>query len=332
MISIVIPLYNKAHTIVHTLNAVFKQEYQDFEVIIVNDGSTDNGVDVIRQNFVDKRIRIFYQENQGVSVARNRGIEEARNEYVALLDGDDEWHPDYLQIMTGHIKNNPQCGLFLCAFIAQRLSFRSYIIPKGYENYQGEINLFHNVSLFGQTSGTILKKSVFGRTHRYIPRMIRHEDYLLIQAMALSAPVFYCGIPLNKYNGGIPGQVTQEVDSPRVRASKLMYYDLSVKDSMESCAKGNKALDAYLRYFLLHDVKRQLLLRENEKVCDFIHGLSPQARKKLLYPCELYLIKYYPNVAVFYINLKKCIWLLKGLPMWGRKCNLNKINSKYLNW
>ena len=53
MISIVIPLYNKAHTIVHTLNAVFKQEYQDFEVIIVDDGSTDNGVGIIQQHFHD---------------------------------------------------------------------------------------------------------------------------------------------------------------------------------------------------------------------------------------------------------------------------------------
>lgn len=88
MISIVIPLYNKAHTIVHTLNAVFKQEYQDFEVIIVDDGSTDNGVGIIQQHFHDNRIRIFHQENQGVSVARNRGVEEARCEYVALLDGD----------------------------------------------------------------------------------------------------------------------------------------------------------------------------------------------------------------------------------------------------
>ena len=56
MISIVIPLYNKAHTIVHTLNAVFKQEYQDFEVIIVDDGSTDNGVGIIQQHFHDNRI------------------------------------------------------------------------------------------------------------------------------------------------------------------------------------------------------------------------------------------------------------------------------------
>lgn len=269
MISIVIPLYNKAHTIVHTLNAVFKQEYLDFEVIIVDDGSTDNGVGIIQQHFHDNRIRIFHQENQGVSVARNRGVEEARCEYVALLDGDDEWHPDYLKIMTKHIQNNPRCGLFLCAFIAQGASRSIYCIPKGFENYQGEINLFHNVSLFGQTSGTVLKKSVFNRTHRYIPHMIYHEDYLLIQAVALIAPVFYCGIPLNKYRGDVPGQTTQNPNTPQAEESKLMYYNIGMEDSLRVSEKGNESLNIYLRYFLFHDFKRRLSLKDNEALLRF---------------------------------------------------------------
>ena len=331
MISIVIPLYNKAHTIVHTLNAVFKQEYQDFEVIIVDDGSTDNGVGIIQQHFHDNRIRIFHQENQGVSVARNRGVEEARCEYVALLDGDDEWHPDYLKIMTKHIQNNPRCGLFLCAFIAQGASRSIYCIPKGFENYQGEINLFHNVSLFGQTSGTVLKKSVFNRTHRYIPHMIYHEDYLLIQAVALIAPVFYCGIPLNKYRGDVPGQTTQNPNTPQAEESKLMYYNIGMEDSLRVSEKGNESLNIYLRYFLFHDFKRRLSLKDNEALLRFIQRLSFDV-KKLFYPFELSLIAHYPRVAILYINLTKVRWRLRRYPTWGDKCDLNKINPQYLNW
>lgn len=331
MISIVIPLYNKAHTIVHTLNAVFKQEYQDFEVIIVDDGSTDNGVGIIQQHFHDNRIRIFHQENQGVSVARNRGVEEARCEYVALLDGDDEWHPDYLKIMTKHIQNNPRCGLFLCAFIAQGASRSIYCIPKGFENYQGEINLFHNVSLFGHTSGTVLKKSVFNRTHRYIPHMIYHEDYLLIQAVALIAPVFYCGIPLNKYRGDVPGQTTQNPNTPQAEESKLMYYNIGMEDSLRVSEKGNESLNIYLRYFLFHDFKRRLSLKDNEALLRFIQRLSFDV-KKLFYPFELSLIAHYPRVAILYINLTKVRWRLRRYPTWGDKCDLNKINPQYLNW
>lgn len=71
MITVVIPLYNKAHTIKDTLNTVLNQTYSEYEIIIVNDGSTDNGVQIIKDNFNDKRIRIINQKNFGVSVARN---------------------------------------------------------------------------------------------------------------------------------------------------------------------------------------------------------------------------------------------------------------------
>lgn len=90
MFSIIIPLYNKAHTIINTLNTVFNQTCQDFEIIIVNDGSTDNSLQLIRQNFNDKRIKIINQENAGVSAARNKGIQESQGDWISFLDGDDE--------------------------------------------------------------------------------------------------------------------------------------------------------------------------------------------------------------------------------------------------
>ena len=111
MITVVIPLYNKAHTIKDTLNTVLNQTYSEYEIIIVNDGSTDNGVQIIKDNFNDKRIRIINQKNFGVSVARNRGIKEAKYNYIALLDADDNWHPDYLSIMQDAINKYPNSSL-----------------------------------------------------------------------------------------------------------------------------------------------------------------------------------------------------------------------------
>lgn len=95
MISIVIPLFNKEKHIANTLETVFKQTFQDFEIVIVNDGSTDNSLSVVSQ-FEDSRIRIINQTNAGVSAARNRGIKEAYGEWIAFLDADDEWYSDYL--------------------------------------------------------------------------------------------------------------------------------------------------------------------------------------------------------------------------------------------
>lgn len=95
MISIVIPLYNKEKQIDHTLKSVFNQKFQNFEIVIVNDGSTDNSLSVVSQ-FKDARIRVINQTNAGVSAARNRGIKEAYGEWIAFLDADDEWDSDYL--------------------------------------------------------------------------------------------------------------------------------------------------------------------------------------------------------------------------------------------
>lgn len=111
MISVVIPLYNKKSQIANTLQTVLNQTYQDFEIVIVNDGSTDSSVAEV-QKFTDPRIRLINQSNAGVSAARNRGIEEARGEYVALLDADDEWHPDYLETQMMLAEKYPQCDVF----------------------------------------------------------------------------------------------------------------------------------------------------------------------------------------------------------------------------
>ena len=111
MISVVIPLYNKAQSITLALNTVLKQSYQDFEIIVINDGSTDDSVAKI-EKFTDSRIHLIHQANAGVSSARNRGIREAQGEYIALLDADDEWHPDYLYTQMLLAEEYPNCDVF----------------------------------------------------------------------------------------------------------------------------------------------------------------------------------------------------------------------------
>lgn len=108
MFSIIIPLYNKEGNIAQALDSVMAQECQDFEVVVVDDGSTDGGAAVV-ENYGDPRIRLVRQENAGVSAARNRGIEEARGEYVAFLDADDVWMPGFLSEIVALQREFPQC-------------------------------------------------------------------------------------------------------------------------------------------------------------------------------------------------------------------------------
>ena len=118
-ISVVIPLYNKELYIARALHSVLNQTEQDFEIIVVDDGSTDRSADVV-DRFHDPRIRLIRQVNGGELVARNRGVCEAKAEFVAFLDADDEWMPRFLETLNRLRKRFPQAGIYCTSFINAR--------------------------------------------------------------------------------------------------------------------------------------------------------------------------------------------------------------------
>jgi glycosyltransferase involved in cell wall biosynthesis len=115
-ISIIIPLYNKGRYISRALDSVFAQTYHDYEIIVVDDGSTDNGVEIVR-HYSDSRLRLILQSNAGPGAARNRGIGESRARFLAFLDADDEWMPEFLQKSLGILQSNPDCDLTASAYL-----------------------------------------------------------------------------------------------------------------------------------------------------------------------------------------------------------------------
>ena len=113
--SIVMPLYNKESTVERALRSALNQTVKDFEIIVVNDGSTDNSAKVV-EAICDPRIRLIHQKNQGVSAARNRGISEAKHDLIAFLDADDEWLPDFLETILRMVVRYPDCGLYATGY------------------------------------------------------------------------------------------------------------------------------------------------------------------------------------------------------------------------
>jgi glycosyltransferase involved in cell wall biosynthesis len=114
-VSVVIPLYNKAAYIHRALESVLAQAFADFELIVIDDGSTDGSADAVRRH-TDPRIRLISQENAGVGAARNRGMAEAKSGWVAFLDADDEWLPGFLAKIVELIGEHPEAGLVGTAY------------------------------------------------------------------------------------------------------------------------------------------------------------------------------------------------------------------------
>ena len=110
-ISVIMPLYNNRNEVERALRSIAAQTVSGYEVIVVNDGSTDDGEKVVR-GMNNPHVRIINQENKGVSAARNRGVGEAENDLVAFLDADDEWNPDFLETIVRMYRSFTQCSVF----------------------------------------------------------------------------------------------------------------------------------------------------------------------------------------------------------------------------
>ncbi len=118
-ISVIIPLYNKANDIQATLDSVYQQQDQPLEVIVINDGSTDDSLRIVEQyKFRNKHsnLVIVSQKNAGVSIARNRGVQTAKGKFIAFIDADDFWLPLYLTHMQSLIDNSPYADMFACRY------------------------------------------------------------------------------------------------------------------------------------------------------------------------------------------------------------------------
>nr|WP_290223838.1 glycosyltransferase family A protein [Trichocoleus desertorum] len=109
-VSIIIPLYNKGKYVARALNSILAQTYQNFEVFVVDDGSTDNGPEIVN-SYTDSRLRLIRQTNAGPGAARNRGIQSSQAPLLAFLDADDEWMPTFLAESVQQLQAHPDCAI-----------------------------------------------------------------------------------------------------------------------------------------------------------------------------------------------------------------------------
>ena len=119
LVSVVVPIFNTEMYIERAVTSICNQTYNNIQIILVNDGSPDHSEEVcLRLKEEDDRIDYFYQENKGVSAARNLGINNVKGKYVLFCDSDDAWEKDLLEVVVGEIEKKEECDLVQFGFIS----------------------------------------------------------------------------------------------------------------------------------------------------------------------------------------------------------------------
>lgn len=197
--SIIIPLYNKEDTVERALDSINNQSFKNYEVIVINDGSTDSSVSVAK-SYNSINLIIIEQNNQGVSTARNNGVNAAKARFVAFIDADDEWKPEYLQEMYELIKRYPDAAVYGADF--ETVLLGGCAIGGKDRRVRRKCNLFKEwiVRPPFHASGLIVKKKAFESVRGFDPNDKYGEDYALIFKLALRYPVAVSERVLTRYH------------------------------------------------------------------------------------------------------------------------------------
>jgi len=191
--SVVIALYNKEDYIENTLKSVLNQSYSNFEIIVVNDGSTDNSESIVK-NFKDSKIRLFSIKNHGAAFARNYGIKKGVAKYVALLDGDDLWHNNHLETLFHLLNEFPNAGMFCTGYNIQVSDkhFKDTKLKGIPDKYRGIIKNYFESNLFNSivnSSVVVIPKYVLDETELFDVNMKSGQDTYLWTQIAIKYKV-----------------------------------------------------------------------------------------------------------------------------------------------
>lgn len=319
MFSIIIPLYNKAPYIEKAIQSVMAQTYKEFELIVVDDGSTDESLKIVERLFSSLTPPlggwgVVSQTNQGVSTTRNNAVKLAKYDYIAFLDADDWWAPTYLEEMKALIEQFPEAGIYGSSYFKVKRGkniIANIGVDKDFES--GLINYFQvyakTLWMPLWTGATIVKKYIFIEQKGFKSNLKLGEDFDLWVRIAIDYPVAFVNKALAYYN--------QDVDFlNRAIGSKLYEADQHMLFSDYSEYKNNsdfvKLFEALAVYGLLpYYLANKNSVKVNQILSTFLwenHSIKYRLYYRIL-----------PKFVV-----KTWFWLIKVL--YGLKLKLKNAN------
>ncbi len=185
--SIIIPVYNVEKYIKKCLDSVFNQTYKDFEVIVINDGTPDNSMEIIKEY----DITVINQKNQGQSAARNAGIKKATGDYIIFLDSDDYWRKDLLKEINKSLKNNPDVVRFQMQELFEGQDGILEHNEKGFEGLNG-VDAFNEIVKYHIVDAACpyaIKREYYLKNKFQFKTGLVHEDFGLIPLIIIKASI-----------------------------------------------------------------------------------------------------------------------------------------------
>lgn len=229
--SIIVPLFNKAPYVKKALESICAQTFKDFECIVVDDGSTDGSMDIVRAmndemncdkslneplSLNDGRLTIISQANTGVAAARNNGVAASTGEYVCFLDADDWWEPTFLEEMEKLINEYPDAGIYASNYIYYKpgKTHVALSLPRGYIDYPEAYLQSGSMPVTSIT--TCMPRKVFDEMGGFPLGIKLGEDFLLWAKTALHYQVAFSEKPLAYYNNDVPASLraTRNLHAP----------------------------------------------------------------------------------------------------------------------
>ena len=258
--SVIIPLYNKEKYIAQTLHSVLNQTFKNFEVLLVDDGSTDSSLAVVK-TFRDERLKVYSKKNGGVSDARNFGIDRAKSDYIAFLDADDHWDCTFLEELGRLINKYPGCGIYTSAY---RKVKPNKTVLQGEKLAEGIIEEYFKVKLqqlIPWTSAVVAPKKVLQEVKGFPVGMIGGEDEYTWAKIAVKYKVAFTPKVLAQCNevwSALSGRLG------RVDNCKESWFDFYRQgDFYRNEYVARKAIHAGIRYAYSPDQSKS---REIEKL------------------------------------------------------------------
>jgi len=284
LISVIIPCYNRAQLIIKSVDSVLNQTYKNIELIVVDDGSTDNSLQVleaIREK--DNRVKVISQENKGPYPARNRGLKEARGEFIAFLDSDDTWDSAFLEKLHKALLDNPDAALAYCGWqnIGLPGGRDEPFIPPDYEK-QDKIEIFLKGNRWPIHAALVRKKTI-DELGGFDETFFSVEDYYLWMRIAiLNKIVLVPEVLAYYYHHHDTGQISKnrakaEINKWLVKKEFLKYYpgiaNQLGRQRIKELTDGVLLEDAYPYYWrgeikVAHKLFRRVLFTGSWKIKD----------------------------------------------------------------